>query len=272
MYHEALDEVNKIKSEYEGKLIIANDNYCNAKAENETLKEKVDILFKLGRSYIENNKVKETQNERKENIENDDKTDPDVIEVDENFDDLQTWSKNIMRGFKRVDPTTKPTKQKQANLPKNPNVSPTPPPPREPQPPPARDSPGPPSRPTPETLSASAPTSPRKYCHYFVNYGKCNYEERSGEKCKFDHSQAPMCNLGINCSRLKCMFSHPRNTGSFSNSENGNFLGQGRNLSPWMNPWPMMNPWMTQPQKQSQFINPWNTSYYRQENKGERQQ
>ena len=53
MYHESLEEVNQVKSEYEAKLIRANDNQAVIMAENEALKEKVDILFKLGRSYID---------------------------------------------------------------------------------------------------------------------------------------------------------------------------------------------------------------------------
>ena len=31
-----------------------------------------------------------------------------------------------------------------------------------------------------------------KYCHHFVNQGICRYEERTGEKCKFEHKMAPM--------------------------------------------------------------------------------
>ena len=53
MYHDSLEEVNQVKSEYEAKLIRANDNQAVIMSENEALKEKVDILFKLGRSYID---------------------------------------------------------------------------------------------------------------------------------------------------------------------------------------------------------------------------
>ena len=222
MYHEALDEVNKVKSDYESKLVIANDKYCDTKAENEALKEKVDILFKLGRSYIENNKLKETENVNAEKTKTDDKVDDDVIEVDETFEDLENWTKSKMRGFKRVDPTANATKQKETakTQPKNNNGSQA----RESRaPPPSRDIQSPPPRRTAAPPEASPPDNTGKYCHYFANYGKCNYEERTGEKCKFDHNQAPMCNSGINCSRFKCMFSHPRNSGSPGNG-NGNFL------------------------------------------------
>ena len=44
MYHEALEETNNVKSEYEAKLMTANDDLSMVKAENESLAEKVDIL------------------------------------------------------------------------------------------------------------------------------------------------------------------------------------------------------------------------------------
>ena len=50
MYHEALEESNNLKSEYEAKLIGANDNLAVIKAENEALSEKIDVLFKLSKS------------------------------------------------------------------------------------------------------------------------------------------------------------------------------------------------------------------------------
>ena len=46
-----------MRSEYEGKLIEANDKFREIKTENEELKEKVDILFKLGRAYINKKKI-----------------------------------------------------------------------------------------------------------------------------------------------------------------------------------------------------------------------
>ena len=58
MYHEALEENNNLKSEYEAKLMTANDNLTTATEENEALAEKVDILFKFGRSYLNQSKTK----------------------------------------------------------------------------------------------------------------------------------------------------------------------------------------------------------------------
>ena len=85
-----------------------------------------------------------------------------------------------------------------------------------------------------------------KYCHFFVNQGRCTFEEKSGRKCKFEHSRAPMCNFGVRCTRLKCMFSHSRN---------GSTVFLGRKYPPMMAPWPVMNPWMTTPP--GQRLNSW---------------
>ena len=52
-----------MKSDYEAKLIEANDKFRTVKAENQELKEKVDVLFKLGRSYINR---KESKPDKKE--------------------------------------------------------------------------------------------------------------------------------------------------------------------------------------------------------------
>ena len=87
----------------------------------------------------------------------------------------------------------------------------------------------------------------KRYCHYFVNYGKCNYEEKSGNKCKFTHQTAPLCKSGINCSRLKCMFSHPKPQNQTS------FLA---NQVPIIHPWQILPQIMTQPQHM--MPSPWN--------------
>ena len=82
MYQDSLEEVNNVKSEYEARLIKANDNYVVVKAENEVLKEKVDVLFKLGRSYLNNNaKMKNTDKTEQEIRSSEDTEDNDVQEV-----------------------------------------------------------------------------------------------------------------------------------------------------------------------------------------------
>ena len=238
-------------------------------AENEVLKEKVDVLFKLGRSYLN----REIEGKEKIKDKNDQKIDDDEdiqevgAETEVTDEDLSAWTKNKLRGFKRTAPTA--SSQPKAPTPKRtekktPTASP----------PPAGTSPVPPppagitsTPPPPEVSPGGTPANPRaerdhgqddyykgKYCHFFVNTGKCNYEERSGKKCKFEHRTAPMCNYGVSCSRPKCMFSHPNLNGT-----NSSFLGGSRGMPP-MNPWQMgqmINPWMTT--TPNQFLtNPWN--------------
>jgi hypothetical protein len=52
-------------------------------------------------------------------------------------------------------------------------------------------------------------TEPKKilYFHYWNNGGSCNFEERTGRPCKFEHTQAPRCIFDGNCNRKACMFS-----------------------------------------------------------------
>ena len=69
-----------VKSDYEAKLIEANDKYRTVKAENEELKEKIDVLFKLGRSYI-NRKDNKPDEKEKETPPNSD--DPETITVED---------------------------------------------------------------------------------------------------------------------------------------------------------------------------------------------
>ena len=88
-----------------------------------------------------------------------------------------------------------------------------------------------------------------RYCHYYVNMGNCNFKERTGVKCKYEHKQAPMCNQGTSCTRSKCMYSHPKTPG---NRNQNNFLGQ------MINPWTMINPWMNQSPNPWNVQNPWN--------------
>ena len=67
--------------------------------------------------------------------------------------------------------------------------------------------------------SPSSPDRKREkdnYCHYYVNTEKCDYEERTGNKCRFDHKPAPLCSFGLRCNRNKCMYIHPRINGTNS--------------------------------------------------------
>ena len=244
------------------------------KTENEALKEKVDVLFKLGRSYINNTKRNPNESsEREDQTNNADVVDSIQVieEVDNTIEDLQAWTKMKMRGFKRVNPSASPGPPSAPTAPQSsaratastarPSLSPN------------NTSGSASTRPRGATVSTTppgAPPSPQalpetsvgsgsseednyyrgKYCHYFVNKGSCRYEERTGEKCKFEHSNAPMCNFGTSCVRAKCMFSHPKVNG------NGAFLGNMRNFNQMTNPWQMPNPWMSPQPNQFQSA-PW---------------
>ena len=101
MYYESLDEVNKVKSEYE-------ETFRKVIGENEVLKEKVDILFKLGRSYI-NNATKSQKSDSKTTTQEEE---IEVIEEDDDLENLHDWTQNKMRGFRRVDPSKPPSNSK----------------------------------------------------------------------------------------------------------------------------------------------------------------
>ena len=101
----------------------------------------------------------------------------------------------------------------------------------------------------------------RRFCHFYVNTGQCNFEEKTGSKCKFLHEKAPMCISGVKCSRTRCMFSHP-NTNAIQN-----FLRPMKSMSGnsvhMLNPWQMTNwnPWGTLIPLNQQMINPWQNSW-----------
>ena len=214
------------------------------KSENEALKEKVDVLFKLGRSYINNSKQQETSKKETNSAGTEEEEADLIIDEEDDIENLEEWTKSKMRGFRRVDPTKPSTKSKPSI---NPSAKPN-----KPSKPFSTEDAG-----TPRSTAATGTRTPirkdvieanpfrGKFCHYFVNHGNCKYEERTGEKCKFEHKQAPMCNYGISCTRIKCMFTHPKVPGS-QKSQNNNFLGQ------MMPQWNVPNPWMTQ------TPNPWN--------------
>ena len=244
LFKETSEELEKVKTDYEAKLTEANDKFRTVKAENEELKEKVDVLFKLGRSYI-NRKEKNTDEIMKEQHKSADKiecVETVLIDQEDDISDLQEWTKHKLRGFKRSNPTAPPTQKQKDDPTSNKKKSP----------------------PTSKATSLQAPVPPApapatkpaadlykgRYCHYFVNKGSCTFEERTGQKCKYEHTQAPMCKSGINCTRFKCMYSHPKHP-AIQNHTRSNFLGQV-----W-NPFPLMNPWMSPPQSPWNFPSPW---------------
>ena len=94
-----------------------------------------------------------------------------------------------------------------------------------------------------------------QYCHFFSNFGQCNYEEKTGRKCKFAHEKAPMCKFGSECNRKKCMYSHSQvrkiNSQTMQNShfksKESPFLRQShQNMNQYWQPQPPPQLWMLQ--------------------------
>ena len=260
MFQDSLEEVNQVKSEYEAKLIEANDKVRIVKTENEELKENIDVLFKLGRSYInrkdkDNTEAKKNVEAKKDDIKDNDETETiTVVEVTD--EDLTTWTQNKFRGFRRSGPSVPPTKSNDSK----PEV----PAPKQTPKAPASDSDRNNQRPNSspdahdqQTKSSEAnqgKTGRILYCHYFSNSGRCPFEERTGATCRYEHKNAPLCQSGTACMRHKCMYKHP-NMAARDNTGRNNFLEQ--RSQPQQNPWQMMNPWWPQNTNQMQFPNPW---------------
>ena len=198
MFQESLEEVDRVKSEYTAKLLEATEKYKVTLQENEELEEKVEILFKLGRGYIDRTEPRQHNAQQSAAPKNDEtvETEAGVNETDES-EDLSAWASNKFRGFRRVSPTT--TAQPS-------NASPAPPPGLGSNPtPPNQSAPPAPSNPvTPpinERLQRIAMDEPApnvdmdvngtiQYCHFFTNYGKCKFEEKTGNKCRFQQKVA----------------------------------------------------------------------------------
>ena len=174
------------------------------------------------------------------------------------MEDLEKWTQNKMKGFKRAGPTEAATRKTDSK--------PSPPVMK-------KSSPAAGSSPSVENsankssgnanqVKENADRGSRRilYCHYFSNFGKCNFEQRTGATCKFEHKGAPMCQNGTACQRTKCMYKHP-NVGGIRPTNP--FLEQNKSHSQSFNPWQfqMMNPWLNQ--NQNQFPNPWNVEMNR---------
>ena len=189
-------------------------------------------------------------------------------EDDENVERLSAWANNKFRGFRRVSPSNRAKKSKAGPVaPKNPPTTnqgqrdvPTPPTPGAAQLPPASSGTAATSQPigAPNSINERLQTLAhertsnvsQQFCHYFTNFGKCDYEGKTGYRCRFEHTVAPMCQSGTACSRPKCMYTHPNMGGHnmhFLDRRAGfqNNNGYQNNMGPW-------------PQMMSQYMNPWN--------------
>ena len=106
--------------------------------------------------------------------------------------------------------------------------------------------------------TTTKPAHKVSYCHFFSNFGKCNFEDKNGRKCKFSHEKAPLCNFDGKCNRQKCMYAHSRANQQQKQSPQMNpnqnpFLDQGAFFP--TNPWEMMSAFLQAAQNQPK---PWN--------------
>ena len=214
----------------------------------------MDILFKLGKGYIDRFEPRKDDKNPSVSAENENNTVEDS--PDDDIECLTAWTKNKFRGFKRVSPTASSLRCKE----------------------PSASSPGSATTPRPTGTSSSTDTKTSQstinerlqniaqnshenhrnseanrypqYCHFFTNYGRCAFEEKTGKSCKFLHKKAPMCKNGTSCTRIKCMFTHPNTFG-----RNGPFLEKETNqtwpqmINPFQNPMNFftMNPFQMPP-------------------------
>ena len=282
LFQETLEELDSVKADFKIKLDEVTEKYREAKIENEELKEKVDILFKLGRGYISKAESLDGKNGNQDSGEEAEGNKETVIDIteeqdkvddSESFQSLSSWQANKYRGFRRVSPAA-------PSRPQTPARWPSPPVPQTQPLTPTTDARTPGTTDTAKAAHHPAETiserlkrieknnpvndvrrKPMQYCHFYTNFGTCNYEEKTGKKCKFEHVTAPMCQRGMSCNRPKCMYTHP-NTGGRTE----HFLGQRSQNhsppSPWqqvmmMNPWAMMqmNPYQNNTMNMNPFQN-----------------
>ena len=256
VYNEVLKDAEEAKSEFEVKIMNFNDNLTRISRENEALKERNEILYKLGKGYLEatQNQTNSTSMEQSTSIpvnktvingaSNSNDEDIEVVDCDPPTNN--PWTSHRLRGFKRTNhaPSVNQSKTSQTNLQtvEAPTES-------------AENSTQHEPHPIPQGSNLSGQ---KKYCQYFVNFGRCEFEEKSKMKCKFSHERAPMCNAGLSCSRIKCMYSHPKLP--ISQTIQRNFLGNPVNFGQFVNPRQhrgSMNQWSNQsiPIWQNQYQN-----------------
>ena len=169
-------ELNKVREEYR---II--------QTENEFLIEKNDTLFKLGKIALDK---KETEPEL-EVFEDEDESGLDAL--------VKSTLENNANRFVRRDPTSYAEKTKTKEAPKP-----------APQTSKVRGTPNAAEATTNSTQAGDRTGSRINYCHFFSNYGTCQFEEKNNRKCKFSHLKAPVCEFDGRCNRKKCMFSHTK--------------------------------------------------------------
>ena len=173
-------------------MIKADEDYTRIFSQNEVLKERNDILYKLGKGYTEHINERDHNNAHRVHFDidnNEQSNNPEIIEIDntENeANDRQGWTHEKLRGFKRKQSTIN------SNVDQTTHVNP----------PPASSNGN--NRTNDQQLnerelnqdnvgnqnngnSDANRNNSGRLCHYFSNTGWCRYEERTGRKCNFIH-------------------------------------------------------------------------------------
>ena len=198
------------------------------------------MLYKLGQSFIEKNKI-QLNSQEAASLTQSQSTPDDVLEVTSEItytNQNGSWTQEKLRGFKKkTSPSSVDEGPRLVQLSDSNN----------------RDNEASNDR---EELPKKVQISDKqigftevnnknkeesqRICHYYASTGRCNFEDRTGLKCKFAHMpiggprSRPMCQMGINCSRPGCTFSHPRINTMWR--EPGRFLGNWNAIiNPWQN-------------------------------------
>ena len=103
LYHEALEAANREKAENDARMMKANDDYARVVAKNEALEERVDILYKLSKSYLENNRENIARNNPSLAVS---QPTANVVEFDDNTSNTDregTWTREKLRGFRKTN-------------------------------------------------------------------------------------------------------------------------------------------------------------------------
>ena len=241
LYQESLDSANKAKAEHEARIIKADDDYTRIASQNEALKEKVEVLFKLGRSIIDNRDTSKENNTTA--LDNALHLDTSTLVATEKGTDVNretftdntakatkddTWTREKLCGFRKTKPSGNAVSDA-IEVEVNDKAEE------------AIDT---------NTEHNSEPTSSNRICHYFANSGQCRYEDRTGLKCKFVHKagsplqKVPLCQYGINCRKLRCTLSHPKINQNWNSSGAPPFFSEHESITAYES---MANPVQSDP-------------------------
>ena len=216
------------------------------------MKERNDVLFKLGKAYIESRQIsKDNPVDRKDSNNQHDNTQShtdDIVVLEDVSDEVhgdQQWQTQKFRGFRKStiqNPTAPVSSMNLTTVSEQGSSNGTERRDNDRQPPTGDREVSEPD----ESSEVKSSTEIRRgqYCHFYSNYGKCNYEEKTKRQCRFEHSsKVPMCSNGISCTRQRCMYKHPKPQGrtGFLGMQAGN----SHNLNGWQfQPQPWVQPWL----------------------------